>query len=355
MSARNRFSLFLGISFISLMGLASCQKEGMQSGLSSAGGVKANNIIVLPPPIYTWWGNVGKIPYTDDIKGDVPISNQYPLGFAINGKGFVLGSLLTTSWITGDYIGDLWQYDTSTRVWTKKSPCPLGGGYLIEGTVFVIGDNAYVVAHNQTWQYNQPTNTWTQKATLPGDERMNATGFAINGKGYIGLGWDEDAPGSGLTEFGDWWQYDPVSDHWTQKQNFPGNKREGAAGFAIDGLGYVVSGSHYANGHGNWGKTVWQYNPATDGWTQRNNFPGTGRWKAVAANATVGGVDVGFICGGDNDDTADNDLWEYNPATDSWFQCQNIPGGARTEAAGFVIGRALFIANISVATYVWSR
>jgi N-acetylneuraminic acid mutarotase len=85
------------------------------------------------------------------------------------------------------------------------------------------------------------------------------------------------------------------------------------------------------------------------------DFPGAGRWNAVAANGTIDGVDVGFVAGGDNDDVAFNDMWEYNPATDSWGQLPNILGGARTTAAGFVIGRSLFMANISVSVLNWSK
>jgi N-acetylneuraminic acid mutarotase len=356
MYTRNRFLLFLGISIFFLLGLSSCQKEGLMPVTTSGGLAKPDLTVGLPPVLVAWTG-LPKIPYKDDIAGDVPIANDYPLGFVINGKGFVLGSLLTTSWITGDYISDLWQFDPSGPGWTKKSSCPASGGSLIEAVVFVIGDNAYVVAHNQTWQYNQPTDSWTQKATLPGDERMNATGFAINGKGYLGLGWDEDAPGSGLTELNDWWQYDPVADQWTKKGTFPGSKREGAEGFVIDGLGYVISGTHYANGQGNFGKTVWQYNPLTDHWTQKGDFPGTGRWHAVAANGTIGGADVGFIAGGDNDGfgPTDSDLWEYYPPTDSWVKESNILGGARTGSAGFVLGHSLFIVNITGIAYTWSR
>jgi N-acetylneuraminic acid mutarotase len=359
MYTRNRFPLFLVISVICLSGIVSCQKEGAIPATATGGLAKANNLVVMPTPPIVWWGSLGNIPYTDDIPGDVPISNQYSLGFSINGKGFALGSLLTTSWITGDYIGDLWQFDTSTRVWTKKSHYPVSGGSLIEGTVFVIGDNAYVVAHNQTWQYNQPTDTWTQKATLPGVERMNATGFAINGKGYLGLGWNINAPGEGLTEMNDWWQYDPAADHWTQKGTFPGSKRQGAAGFVVSGLGYVISGTHYANGQGNFGHSVWQYDPVADHWTQKSNFPGVGRWGAITASATIGGTNLGLLAGGDDDgfdpSSSFNELWEYTPSNDSWWKQSTIPGGARSYAAGFVIGRSFFIATMSVVVFNWSK
>jgi N-acetylneuraminic acid mutarotase len=352
----NRFPQHLAALALMSLAIVSCQKETAPASNDAAGSpnTKTTASLTIGPPTIVWWGNCPAIPFTDNIPGDVPISNQFPLGFAINGKGYVCGDVLTTSWITGDHVGDLWQFDPATVSWTKKSSFP--GGDLVYAFSFVIGDNAYVVTGNTTWQYNQPTDKWTQKAYIFSAPRLNGTAFAINGKGYMGLGYDPDSGND--QEQNDWWQYDPVADRWLQKSTFPGGKRQGAPGFAIDGKGYVVSGTHYANGHGNWGNKVWQYDPVADTWTQKNDFPGPGRWDAVGANGTIGGNDFGFIAGGDDDGVTSNgfnDVWEYNPRTDSWGQLPNILGGARTEAAGFVLNRSLFIANISVSVLNWSN
>lgn len=336
--------------------IVSCQKETapkLADPASSANSKTTTSLVVQGPPPIDWWANGPTIPYTDDIPGDVPSYNQFAQGFAINGKGFVCGTLLTTSYETGEDITDLWQYDPATLAWTKKTSFPGAPSSLIESTSFVIGDNAYIVTGNTTWQYNQPTDTWKQKAYVFSVQRMLATSFAINGKGYMGLGYDPNS--SNLTEQNDWWQYDPVADKWTQQTGFPGGKRSGAAGFAVDGKGYVVSGSHYANGHGNWGNKVWQYDPVTDSWIQKADFPGAGRYRAVAANATIGGNDFGLIAGGDNGQVGFSDAWEYNPRLDTWGQFANMLGGPRTEAAAFVVGRSFFIANKTVVILNWSN
>jgi N-acetylneuraminic acid mutarotase len=344
------------------VGIFSCKKATAPlpgDALGNPGGKTATSLTVGGPPTIVWWGNGTTIPYTDDIPGDIPKANQYGQGFTINGKGYVCGSLLETGVGTGDHINELWQFDPATLAWTKKAPFP--GGELIEAANFVIGDNAYIVTGNATYQYNQPTDTWTQKAYIFSVQRMLATAFAINGKGYIGLGYDPNS--TNLDEQNDWWQYDPATDRWIQKAAFPGGKRDGAGGFSVDGKGYVVSGEHstvhYVNGHFEgqvtWGNKVWQYDPVADSWAQKADFPGPGRWEAVSANATVGGTDVGFIVGGDNDGNAFNDAWEYNPATDTWGQLPNILGGARTESGGFVIGRSLYITNKTVVVLNWSN
>ena len=67
-----------------------------------------------------------------------------------------------------------------------------------------------------------------QKANVPSSFRHHASGFSINGKGYLGMG----ITSSG-TNLADWWMYDPIADTWTQKSNFPGTGRSYCASFSI--------------------------------------------------------------------------------------------------------------------------
>src|SRR5436190_22202994 len=52
--------------------------------------------------------------------------------------------------------------------------------------------------------------------------------------------------------------------------------RYGAVSFTIGTKGYV------GTGHSGTGKDFWEYDPATDTWTQKADFGGTGRSDAVA-------------------------------------------------------------------------
>lgn len=176
------------------------------------------------------------------------------------------------------------------------------------------------------WAYDPTTDTWAQKADFAGGARFHAVGFAINGKGYLGTGFDGDHKQ-------DFWEYDPGSNTWTQKASFGGTARYGAVGFALNGKGYLGTGmdtSYDANfGHK---QDFWEYNPTTDTWTQKADFSGGARYQAVGftinSKAYLG-------TGVDKSHRFKQDFWEYDPATDAWTQKAAFGGTARQHAVGF--------------------
>src|ERR1700722_1628903 len=205
--------LFHGLAVASVLslGLNACQKEGMQA--ASVDGVTTKSALTVgPPPVITWWANGGVIPYNFK-PGNPPLGEIGSIGFTINNKGYVMDGQFPMT--NGNYIWlqALWMFDPASQSWSKQS---MASAPYLTGTesLFVIGDNAYVVTGNQVWQYNQPSNQWTQKHDFPGAPRLIGSAVAINGKGYFGLG-DET---NGVLK--DWWQYDPASDNWIQLNDF---------------------------------------------------------------------------------------------------------------------------------------
>src|SRR5438552_2480307 len=61
--------------------------------------------------------------------------------------------------------------------------------------------------------FNSFAGYWTQKANFPG-KRTATFSFSIDQKGYVGCGWDS----TGLHK--DFWEYDPATNLWTQKADF---------------------------------------------------------------------------------------------------------------------------------------
>ncbi|HNW70239.1 MAG TPA: kelch repeat-containing protein [Bacteroidales bacterium] len=178
---------------------------------------------------------------------------------------------------------------------------------------------------------------WTQKADFGGTPKYWAVGFAINGKGYAGLG-----RGSGFNNSSDLWEYNPVTNTWTQKSSFPGGARYSSHVFVINNKAYFCSGAYWSGISGDYTpyNDVWEYNPATDTWTQKNNFPGPGRHDAFAFSF----AGTGYLCFGQDDNQISlNDLWAYNPNTDTWTQKASFPGTARSGGIQFGFGKYGYI------------
>ena len=74
----------------------------------------------------------------------------------------------------------------------------------------------------------------------------------------------------------DFWEYDPATDTWTQKANFGGGARTGAVGFSIGTKGYVGTG---IDANDLLRKDFWEYDPVTNKWTRKANFGGTARYR----------------------------------------------------------------------------
>jgi N-acetylneuraminic acid mutarotase len=253
---------------------------------------------------------------------------------------------ISTSWVGGK---DVWEYDPITISWTQVADWP--GAAHTKMASFVVGTSGYVCTGSkfpatateapvrEVWQYDQTFNKWTKKNDFAGEARISAVAAAINGKGYLGTGTNAS---NGVTQ--DWWQYDPATDGWVQKASLPGSKRTQAVAFAppnANGKVYVSTGQD-AFIEGNYLYDLWAYNPATDNWARRADLPAQGRGEAVGITLpTTGVVATGY--GGEPDADKFNDCWQFNPSTGNWFQLPNVGGGTRYEAGGFSIGNIVYI------------
>ncbi|MGZ3887800.1 MAG: kelch repeat-containing protein [Flavisolibacter sp.] len=177
---------------------------------------------------------------------------------------------------------------------------------------------------------------WIQKASFPGNGRYAATALSINDKGYMGLGLDDYG-----NVYGDFWEYDPASDTWSQKADFPGGARYYATGFSYAGKGYVGTGANTPGDFGwKWYKDMWEYDPASNTWVKKNDFAGQQRYALISF--TIGDK-VYAGTGSYRRDRVDiahylNDFWEYDPAKDTWTQKASVPEQGRPFGVGMAIG-----------------
>ena len=257
------------------------------------------------------------------------------VSFTIGDKGYI-----TTGFSGSDVLKDLWEYDPATDTWTRKAD--FDGASRRKAVGFSINGKGYIgtgLSHDVNnlflkdfWEYDPATDQWTQKAALPGAARYDALGFSADGKGYIGTGFN----GSYLTDF---WEYDPVLDKWTAIAAFEGEGRWGALGFSLNGKGYIGTGKDQ---NGNYLNDFWEYDPSTGKWTEKATFKGSGRDGAAGFSiGTKGYISLGYM--GTVIDNAAKDLWEYDPATDTWTEKATFEGESRFDAAGFSIGKKGYI------------
>ncbi len=169
--------------------------------------------------------------------------------------------------------------------------------------------------------------TWTPKANVGGSLRAWGIGFSIGHKGYIGLGTDNVNLTGALQDL---WEYDPLTNAWTQRAAFGGGPRKGAAAFVVNGKAYVGTGADANSVQKN---DLWQYTPSTNTWVQRASLGGVVRDGAVAFG--IGGF--GYLGTGRNGTTALNDFWRYDANANTWTQRANFAGGSRYGAATFVV------------------
>lgn len=205
-------------------------------------------------------------------------------------------------------------------------------GYVGTGGVYIV--NAWNMKRD-FWEWDQVSNVWTQKADFGGVARFSATGFSIGTKGYIGTG---SGGTTGTFFYNDFWEWNQATNVWIRKADFGGGARQRAEGFSIGAKGYIGTG--YSSGPSTFYSDFWEWDQLTDTWTQKANFAGCARHSAVAFSiGTKGYIGTGY-CSGVQDQ---QDLWEWDQANNSWTQMANFPGTARRGAVGFSIGTKGYI------------
>ena len=224
--------------------------------------------------------------------------------------------------------------------WVQKDsvngqPRSSAASFVMDGEGFVVGGLDILDFSRKMYSYDVDQNDWDKELSIGGVNgsglnRGGAIAFSINDKAYVGLGQGNTAP-----YYNDLWEYDPATESWSQKASFIGSPRRQAVAFEIDDLAYVGTGQS-SNGYE---KDFYSYDGLTNTWTQLADFGGTARKGAVGfrmgGQAYVGTGDDGIYT---------NDFWQYQPVTDTWLEKATLPATARTGACGWGMFPTAFIA-----------
>lgn len=242
-----------------------------------------------------------------------------------------------------------YKYSPTTNSWTPFpdfSSFGFGGtASFVNLTSFVIGDEAFVglgslggvpqAPLNRFSKYSASNNLWYDATDLGVDYKdgiEGAVGYSIGGFGYITSGRNSsDQPDFKVM------QYDPVNDVWNRKADFQGPPRIEATGFTIGNKAYLTTGRNYPYA-GPLYNDLWEYDATQNVWNQRASIPGSARWQSSAFSINNMGYLIGGASAYDVYYNLLNDLWTYNPNSDSWTRLEDFPGEPRAGATVFVIG-----------------
>ncbi|HET6992944.1 MAG TPA: T9SS type A sorting domain-containing protein [Bacteroidia bacterium] len=221
----------------------------------------------------------------------------------------------------------------SQASWTQKTS--LNGNARHRPFTFSIGSRGYlgcgwngVTMYQDVWEYDPGTDSWTEKADYPSGPRLSAFGFSIGSKGYVGCGLDQY-----LYAQPDFYEYNPATNQWTAKAPFTGTPIFGAASAVANNKGYVFFGDDWDPNYWRHNE-VYEYNPGTNSWAYAGACPSDGKRDPVAFTLN-NKIYVGT--GADNSYFDTGDWWEFNPSTYAWTPKATFAGSARSQAVGFAV------------------
>ena len=264
------------------------------------------------------WSPVVRFVTSDKLKGVFtqlskgPAARMDACSAVVNGKIYLFGGRVAAS--SGSVFSDVWEYTISTNTWrqvtTAGRTAANSSAVVIDGLIYLYGGTSTSggsaeLTYNKVHVFNPATGTMTQKATAsPLASRVGHVAGVIDGKMYICGGsiystgatqtllrytpatdtWETLAPGAGLfsglfnsgtTANGKLYIlqadkllcYNPGTNTWSQKANYPGTSTSGYAVTAVDNILYVYGGYYNVSGTTYPLNGLYAYDIDADTWT----------------------------------------------------------------------------------------
>lgn len=161
---------------------------------------------------------------------------------------------------------------------------------------------------------------WTQKANFAASGRHRGIGMSIGNRGYMGFGHYNGA-GPNIVEK-DWWEYDPATNSWSQRADYIGNNGNGNYGslaWGMDEYGYIGGGQVGSDNN------LYRYDPTMNAWTVMGLMP------SFYSNRE------GFVINNKGYAVFGPTLMEYNPGTNSWTTKNALPFSVSIWNSTFVV------------------
>lgn len=303
---------------LTLLIMISCKKEKIDNKAED------QEVLNAPAPNYgNYWTELGTpgIPIT-------PSADDHNYCFSLNNKLYVV--------VRG--YDQLWEFDPSNSQWTMKQSDFSDFTLSLYIAVFTNGNRVYFLNPNSKnfKEYNVTTNVWTNKADFPGTAKESVTYCHTASKGYIMGGINGWHTYGGPITVSENWEYDFAANTWTQKAGTPGESRYNSSAYGVGDKIYYGTGISFrfvihpvtlaVSRVPRINKDWWEFNTLTNTWTQKADYGGGSRQEA--RGFVIGGkIYLGMGSTGHFIDYKD-DFWSYNPASNSWTQRASYPLGS---------------------------
>ena len=242
---------------------------------------------------------------------------------------------------TPTYKNDWWWYDPIENTWIDKtttsvSPTarcehsmvwdPVGQKIIMFGAY---NNNDWPYYRNDLWFYYPVTNTWIEQFTssTPAERSRHSMVWDPVDQKIIMFG----GYGNADSFYNDLWWYDPIENNWTEKktnglQDSPSLRQKHS--MVWDPIRQKVIMFGGSGPSISYKSDVWWYDPVINNWEYKllPSLPlGTATHSMVWDDV---GQKVIMFGGGENYLVYKNDLWWYEPISNSWFELivNNAPG-----------------------------
>jgi N-acetylneuraminic acid mutarotase len=242
------------------------------------------------------------------------------VAFSIGSTGYLGGGLANDGFTPlNDYYaftpGGGWaQIDSLVDQFGNSHPRYDAVSFSFDTTAYVLTGTDNYNYFNDIYRYSPTTNTWIALPAMPGSKRSGAVTWVYKGKGYLVTGYTNGSKWSSGTQCYDFWYFLPGNDTdpnaWqrlrdifntsasTFDDGYTNIVRTHGVGFielgtSIGDKGYITLGSVNSGDV----QFTWEYDFATDLWTEKTPYEGTARTGAVAfslQNQTRGFVATGL-------------------------------------------------------------
>ncbi|OGU55362.1 MAG: hypothetical protein A2V66_04095 [Ignavibacteria bacterium RBG_13_36_8] len=202
---------------------------------------------------------------------DFPFYRHHVAIASYNGKLYAFGGFQGIG-IECVTVGEVFEYDPSTEIWTQKTSMPTargaGGAVTYNGKIYLIGGRSIHpdINYNTVEAYDPVNDTWETLSPMP--IPCLHSGYALIGDLiYVIAGRQLDANGSETINISEMQVYSPADDEWQLLTDLP-RQSSGLAAASLNGKLYAMGGEMPFGGNAEIYWENYEYDPVTNSWRE---------------------------------------------------------------------------------------